>query len=71
MRWMELLANGFDRKYEEGMNQGLNKGIKEGIKEGILSTAKKMLKRNMEINEIQEITGLSKEEIEKLAKSES
>lgn len=58
MRWMELLANGFDRKYEEGMNQG------------ILSTAKKMLKRNMEINEIQEITGLSKEEIEKLAKSE-
>lgn len=42
----------------------------EGKEEGILSMAKKMLQRNMEIREIEEITGIPKEELEKLAKSE-
>lgn len=37
-----------------------------GIRQGILETARKMLKRNMKIDEIQEITGLTKKEIEKL-----
>ena len=38
----------------------------EGRKEGILETAKKMLKRNMSIKEIEEITGISKEKLEKM-----
>jgi len=42
------------------------KGREKGIVEGIMQTAKKMIERNMKLKEIQEITGLSKEEIEKL-----
>ena len=37
-----------------------------GRKEGIKETAKNMLKRNIEVEIIEEVTGLSKEEIEKL-----
>ena len=40
----------------------------EGIRSNLISTTKKMLQRKMKISEIEEITGLSKEEIEKLAK---
>ncbi len=36
-----------------------------------MEMAKKLVERNMEIKEIQDITGLSKEEIEKLVKMES
>ncbi|WPC23351.1 Rpn family recombination-promoting nuclease/putative transposase [Brachyspira hyodysenteriae] len=41
-------------------------GIKEGIKENQILTAKNMKKKNMDINLINELTGLSIEEIEKL-----
>ena len=41
-------------------------GIKEGIKENQILTAKNMKKKNMDINLISELTGLSIEEIEKL-----
>lgn len=44
------------------------KGELKGIKETIRKTAQKMLQKNMEIQDIQEITGLTKEEIEKLEK---
>ena len=41
-------------------------GIKEGIKEEKIETAKKMKNEGLAINLIQKITGLTKEEIEKL-----
>uniref|UniRef100_UPI003F4BBEA7 Rpn family recombination-promoting nuclease/putative transposase n=1 Tax=Brachyspira catarrhinii TaxID=2528966 RepID=UPI003F4BBEA7 len=41
-------------------------GIKEGIKENQILTAKNMKKKNMDINLISELTGLSIEEIKKL-----
>lgn len=63
MRWVDRLANGFKEEYE--------KGLKTGVKQGIIETAKKLIQRNMEIKEIQDITGLSKEEIEKLVKMEN
>ena len=51
-------------------NSQFNKGLEEGIEKGIqteqLSTASRMKKANFAIPVIQEITGLSKEEIEKL-----
>ena len=43
------------------------KSEKQGSLKSLLSVAKKMLDKNMEIKEIEEITGLTKEEIEKLA----
>ncbi len=41
-------------------------GEKRGIMKTIKETAQKMLKKNMDLKDIEEITGLSKEEIEKL-----
>ncbi|WP_153039601.1 Rpn family recombination-promoting nuclease/putative transposase [Thermoanaerobacter sp. YS13] len=44
----------------------IEEGRKEGEKEGKLAVAKELLKRGMNIDEIAEITKLSKEEIKKL-----
>lgn len=59
---------------EEGLRRGMEKGIKEGIKEGKekgklenqIEIAKKMLDLNTDIDFIEKVTGLSKEEILKL-----
>ena len=50
----------------EGKIEGKIEGEKQGSLKSLLSVAKKMLERNMETKEIEEITGLTKEEIEKL-----
>ena len=52
--------------FEAGVEEGIEKGIEKGKKEGVLKTAKAMLKRNMPIETIMEITELTREEIEKL-----
>ena len=61
---------GYDRGKEEGRKEGIKEGKEEGIKEGIrnekINVAKSMLKKNIPIEEIIEITGLSKEEFERL-----
>ena len=48
---------------EEGRNLGLEEGKILGIKEEKISTAKKMLKIGIEIELIEQATGLTKEEI--------
>ena len=48
------------------MAKAKKEGKEEGKNEGIQITAKKMLEKNMDINLIMEITGLTKEEIENL-----
>ena len=42
------------------------KGVDDGIEKGIMKIAKNMLKKGMNVSDIIEITGLTKEEIEKL-----
>ncbi len=49
-------------------NSEIYEARKEGIEEGIVEVAKNMLDKNMSIEDICEITGLSKEEINKLTK---
>ena len=51
---------------EEGMKIGIEKGKLEGIKENSYTIAKTMKNKNMDINLISEITGLSIEEIRNL-----
>ena len=53
-----------DRKF--AMTYAKKEGITEGKKEVKLEIAKKLKKMNMTINDIEKITGLTKEEIEKL-----
>lgn len=51
---------------KEKMAEGKEIGIKEGIKENSLSVARLMKEKNYDINDIIEITHLTKEEIESL-----
>ena len=55
-----------ERGKQEGIKQGIEKGKAEGKKEQQKETAKKMLEKNIAIDVIIDVTGLSKEEIEKL-----
>ena len=54
-----------DAGYDKGLNHGLELGRLEEKKK-ILKIAQNLLKQNMSIEQIKEITGLTKEEIEKL-----
>ena len=57
---------------EEGISQGYTSGINDGISKGenkkSIEIAKNMLKKNMSIEDISDITGLSIAEINKLTK---
>ena len=55
---------------EKGLQQGIEKGIEQGIEQGRyenkIEVAKKLKTMKLDINQIIEVTGLSKEEIESL-----
>ena len=53
---------------QEGINIGISQGINQGLQKRNIEIAKSMLKKNMDIEDIIDITGLTKEEIEKLQK---
>lgn len=54
-----------DYLYQEGFNKGMKLGIEKGI-EISKATALRCLDMDLTIDQIQEITGLSHEEIKKL-----
>ena len=68
----EDLLNEYDRReaylvYQHSLMRGSREeGKLEGLKEGQISMAKTMKSKNMDINLISEITGLSIKELEKL-----
>lgn len=68
-RLAELREKG-RRDYNAGISlateRGIEKGIKQGIKQGEIEIAIKMLNKKMTIEDIIELTGLPKKEIEKL-----
>ena len=51
---------------KQGISQGLSQGLTQGITQGKIETARNCLDLRMPIETISQITGLSKEEIEKL-----
>ena len=51
---------------ERGIMQGIEKGIEQGQHSEKIQIAKKMLENNFDIQVIIKMTGLTKEEIEKL-----
>jgi predicted transposase/invertase (TIGR01784 family) len=53
-------------RFENAIFTAELRGKKEGIKEGIRTAARSMLARNMPLQQISEITGLSAEEIKAL-----
>ena len=57
---------GYDSGYDSGYNSGHDSGTLEGEKKKSIEIAKKMKSKKIDIEDIVEITGLTKEEIEKL-----
>ena len=51
---------------EKGMEYGHKLDIQQAVEENTIETARKMLEKNMKIEDIIDITGLSKEEIQKI-----
>ena len=70
---VELLENKIRevRRIRKAREKAMTAGIAEGRKKGILSVAKNMVTKNMEIKEIEELTGLTQEEIQNLVKNEN
>ena len=64
------IAQGIEQGLEQGIAQGIEQGLEQGIEQGEkkkqIEIAKNMLQKNMSINDIIEITGLTKEEIEQI-----
>ena len=61
-----LLSEAKEEGIEQGYTSGINDGISKGENKKSIEIAKNMLKKNMSIEDISDITGLSIEEIKKL-----
>ena len=59
---------GIEQGIEQGLSQGISQGITQGKKENSIEIAQKMLNKNIPIEDIIELTNLSKKELEKLIK---
>ena len=55
-----------DNEIKYAKEDGRNEGIKQGLEQNRIETARKMLNKGMILDDIVEITGLSKKQIEKL-----
>lgn len=60
------LQQGIEQGIEQGLEQGIKQGKIEGAKSAKIEMAKEMIKDNMSVEQIQKITKLTKEEIEKI-----
>ena len=65
-KWEMDWNSSMDYSKREGIKEGKKEGIKEGAKEKNLENAKKMKEEKIPTETIMRITGLTKEEIEKL-----
>ena len=67
------MREGREEGIKEGMEEGMEEGIKEGMEKGRAEEREKivleMLKKGLEISLIQEISGLSQEEIQQVKES--
>lgn len=61
-----IYSDGVEDGIKQGIEQGIEQGTAKGKKEKAIEIAKKLLKINMSIHEISEITELTPEEIKKL-----
>ena len=64
----EGITEGREKGRKEGKVEGREEGRKKGKIEAMMETAQKLLERKMNINDIQEITGISKERLENMQK---
>ena len=65
----ESREKGYNSGLKKGLKDGKKEGLKEGIKEGSMAIVQNMLNKNMKIEEISELTGLSIEKVNSLMKN--
>ena len=65
---MPVFKTCLEMEREEGLEEGIQRGIQKGTQEAHHNMAMRMLKANLSHKFIQEITGLSKEELKALSK---
>ncbi|OYZ36210.1 MAG: hypothetical protein B7Y25_08085, partial [Alphaproteobacteria bacterium 16-39-46] len=74
LKWLRVEANTLKKYKTEGFEEGLEKGEAIGIEKGennnSIKTARKMIKKKMDIETIIEFTELTREKIEELIKEE-
>ena len=63
-----IMLAGYDKGLKEGIEKGIEQGLKKGIEQNKKEILEKLLKTNLSIEQIMEITGFTAEEIEKLKK---
>ncbi len=61
-----IMKAGYDKGLKAGIEQGINQGIEQGVNQEKKEIAKRLLKMKMSINQIMEVTGLTKEDIERI-----
>ena len=65
--WQEGRREGRQEGRQEGRREGRREGRQEGRKEGLLEAAKAMLQGHLPVEQIVRFTGLSQEDVQKLA----
>ncbi len=66
-RWKEeIYQQGLQQGLQQGVKRGVKKGVQQGARQALLETARKLKARGVAIEEIIDITGLSRAEIEDL-----
>lgn len=63
----EGILKGMEKGMERGIERGMEKGMELGAKQRNIEIAKKLAKINFPIEQIVDITGLTKKEVEKIA----
>ena len=64
----EGLQQGIEQGIQQGLQQGIQQGIQQGARENAIQNAKNFLKMNkFSVEDIAQGTGLSVEEVQKLA----
>ena len=70
LKWLRIETNTLKKQFNdgkaEGIAEGIEKGIEKGKKEKALDMAKKMLQCGMSIEDIADISGFSRKDIQKL-----
>jgi predicted transposase/invertase (TIGR01784 family) len=64
----EVIMTLAERFRNEGMEKGIAKGIEKGIEEGMAKVVRKSIIKGLTTEDIIEITGLKKEEIDEIRK---
>jgi predicted transposase/invertase (TIGR01784 family) len=67
----EGLRKGLQKGLQEGLQKGLQKGLQQGKQQTVEEIAKRLLQENLPIEVIAKTTGLSKRQVQALAKKQS